>query len=585
MTHDNLNRRFARSSEAGQAALFLMLALGLFLLGALALAVDMGNLWFRRQVTQNAADAACTAGAMDMLKVANGGTSSGGFTPGTSFQCSSNSSASPCWYAAQNDIGANGLTAGKASSEVYVNFPSSFSGIRSCTGSPLPSVCYSSGGTAHPFIQVNVDDRVPTYFAGLLRGSTTVDVGARAMCGLVESNAPIPLLVLNPTVNGALSGNGNINITIVGGPQKSIQVNSSSSTAVSISGASGSIDLTKGGPYQTGSDFAVGGDESSVGIFTTGSSGKWVDPAGAISDPFAQVPAPSVGGAPQVPSDLKSTCAAIPCAVSGNPNSPYGTHGCQDSGGCLLYTAGLYTTDIKSFKKTLIFDPGIYYMEANLVANQQSCLRPAFGANAVGDGSGGTMFYFSGTKTIQVSANAGKYGVCGTSTKVPLSAIECIASGTGATQVPSNIQTLGGLQGNVLLGPCQPPTAGGTNYGDPLGTKDPLGEQRGMLFFQDRSANLAAAGNQPSWGGGGSFGVMGIMYFHYCNSSDGTGLGTNCDSGAYTDRLSLQGGSASSTFVIGDIVTDELSLGGNPAIEMDLNPNALYYVLKASLIQ
>jgi hypothetical protein len=108
-----------------------------------------------------------------------------------------------------------------------------------------------------------------------------------------------------------------------------------------------------------------------------------------------------------------------------------------------------------------------------------------------------------------------------------------------------------------------------------------------MVFFQDRSANLASAkhAQQPSWGGGGGFGLSGIMYFHYCNSADGAHLGTNCNSGAYTDNLSLQGGSSSSTFVIGDIVTDELTLGGNPGIEMDLNPNALYYVLKASLLQ
>ena len=75
------------------------------------------------------------------------------------------------------------------------------------------------------------------------------------------------------------------------------------------------------------------------------------------------------------------------------------------------------------------------------------------------------------------------------------------------------------------------------------------------------------------------------MYFHYCNSVDGAGLGTNCNSAAYTDKLSLQGGSASDTFVIGDVVTDKLDLGGNPQIEMDLNPNALFYVFKASLLQ
>ena len=44
-----------------------MLALGLAFLAAAAFSVDMSNLWFHRQASQNAADSACTAGAMDLL--------------------------------------------------------------------------------------------------------------------------------------------------------------------------------------------------------------------------------------------------------------------------------------------------------------------------------------------------------------------------------------------------------------------------------------------------------------------------------------------------------------------------------------
>ena len=119
--------------------------------------------------------------------------------------------------------------------------------------------------------------------------------------------------------------------------------------------------------------------------------------------------------------------------------------------------------------------------------------------------------------------------------------------------------------------------------GDPLGVDDPVGEQRGMLFFQDRLGNLAAASKKPLWSGGGAFGLAGNLYSHYCPAGTGPGA---CDStNGFTDQLELGGGSASSTFVVGDIVTDKLYLHGNPNIEMDLNPNALYYVLKASLLQ
>ncbi len=572
-----------RSGESGQTMLFVLLALSVFLLGAVGFAVDLGNAWFHRQNARNAADAACTAGAMDMLSTANG-TAAGGFTVGTDFQCSGKAGAAPCQYAALNGYSAPGLTANTPSNEVNVSFPSSVPGIASCSGATPPPECTASGFTANPYMLVTVTDRVQSFFMGLITGSHTMDVRASAACGLVLSNSPIPILVLNPAVSGSLSGNGNINITIVGGPQKSIQVNSNSTTAVSISGGSGTIDLTHGGPTSSGSDLGVNALEGKVGIFNTAGIGQWIDPAPAISDPYAQVPFPAVVPPPPVrPSDLTALqCPSIPCGVL----PP--VHGCQDAAGCQLYTAGLYTTDIQSKNNSLIFDPGVYYMQGNLVAGPNSCLRPSTGT---GDGSGGTTFYFSGNKTINVTANSGTWGVCQTKTPpvipVPLSTLKCIQSGAGATVLPAAIVASGGLTGNVLLGPCNAPSGGGTNYGDPLGANDPLGEQRGMLFFQDRDANLAATKplNQPSWGGGGAFGLAGFMYFHYCNSIDGPHLGTNCNSGAYTDQLSLQGGACSSTYVVGNIVVDELSLGGNPCIEMDLNPNALYYVLKASLLE
>ena len=70
---------------------------------------------------------------------------------------------------------------------------------------------------------------------------------------------------------------------------------------------------------------------------------------------------------------------------------------------------------------------------------------------------------------------------------------------------------------------------------------------------------------------GGAFGLAGNVYFHNTSS--------------FNDQLTLGGNSASNTFVVGDIVVDELYLHGNPSLEMDLNPNALYYVIKASLLQ
>ncbi|SRR6266567_5455038 len=101
-----------------------------------------------------------------------------------------------------------------------------------------------------------------------------------------------------------------------------------------------------------------------------------------------------------------------------------------------------------------------------------------------------------------------------------------------------------------------------------------------MLFFQDR-ARVSAT---PSAGGGGSYILAGTMYFHSCNA---TGTGTTClaPPTAWNDIFQLQGGSGSSTYVLGEIVTDNLILGGNAGIYMDLNPSSASNILKASLYQ
>ena len=587
-----------KQSEGGQAMLLLILALGIFLLGAVAFSVDMGNLWFHRQSAQSAADAACTAAAMDMLWLANGSTGFGGFTPGTPFKCSDNPTWAPCVYAAKNGYNVGGLVAGQPSNDVFFKFPSSVAGLPTCSGGTgAPPVCDASSYTAHPYVQVNVDDRTQIYFAGLLSGSQVTDVGAQATCGVVFSNAPIPLLILDPRNESSVTNNGAYSIQIVGGPQRSIQVNATSTTAVTINGASGTIDLTKGGPQNTGSDFGVTGTESQVTGFTTGSTGQWLDPTGAISDPFATLSAPT----------QPANAPAVAYAQTGAAASAWG---CPDAtNGCDHYQPGYYASGITVKKNSpvgatglAVFDPGIYYLGGNLSANDNSCLRPS---TATGDGSGGTLFYLHGTATVNVGSNSGKLKQgpgsaptfdCQdlTSTTPPtistaawavsLDRVRCIASGTGKTVLPDNVVSFGGLVGNVLLGPCRAASAAGsTNYGDPLGVDDPLGEQRGMLFFQDRLGNLAAASKKPLWSGGGAFGLAGNLYFHYCPAGTGPG---GCDStNGFTDQLELGGGSASSTFVVGDIVTDKLYLHGNPNIEMDLNPNALYYVLKASLLQ
>jgi len=577
----NTSRKNKRQSrESGQAAVFLVLAMGLFLIGSMGFVVDGANLWFHRQSAQTAADAACTAGAMNMLSVAAGATPPPENWIGTSFQCSGssdsgknkvpNSGFTPCQYAAFNGYTSSGLQANHAGTEVQVAFPGSFSSMQACLSST--TVCTAQDIAATPYVQVNITDRVQTTFMGMLNGGHTVDVGAQAICGLSNVLSAVPILVLNPNAANSglastMSAADTSSLTILNGPQKSIQVNSTDSNAVNLSNLS--VDLT-GANGGNGGDFAVAARESESAA--GGSlSGGWVEAAGVISDPFASIPAPT-----------------LPAAAP-----PYGAD-CPGISGlgadaiCQHYSPGYYSggitvappTDSEGSpaptKVVAIFDPGIYYLDGNFVAGANTCLRPNT-STAIAT-SEGTMFYFHGTSTLQISGTSGGMSSgtfsC-TTTSVPISSIQCTASSNPLlSSLPS-----GGLTGNVLLAPCMGP------YGDPLGSDDPAGEQRGMLFFHDRDIRPTP---QPKWHASGSFGLVGNVYFHYCNStsSNDSGSGANCDPNAFTDVFKV--GSGSPAYIMGNIVVDQLQLGqmsGPSAITVSLNPNPQYDVLKASLLQ
>jgi Putative Flp pilus-assembly TadE/G-like len=555
-------------NESGQALVFLVLALSVFLLGAGALCVDMSNLWFHRQAAQNAADAACTAGAMDLLVDAQGGaTGHQGFVNGTAFNCTAGSTAAPCQYAAKN-----GYNSGTGNL-VSVSFPTTVTGVPSGTVPPA-SLAPTS------FMRVDVTDNVQTFFSGMLSGNRTQTVRAFAACGVVLAKAPIPILVLdphNPVVSPpqkALDIQGTPTIKIVGGPSQSIQVNSDATTAVNI-GGSATINLTKGGPNFDGSNLGTyGGPATAPGGFVTANSGKWVNPSSPIADPFAQIPTPPQPPAPAAL--LSAPVCSSPTIQSGNCNVLYTVHGCPDSGGCTLFTAGYYPNGIcigtggcgggiaHASKNTAIFDPGLYYVNNGIQLMAHAMVRPGNGA---GDGTGGTIFYLTGASNtcsgqpglICVGSNSGSEAIDPFNT----SRVQC--PGGAAPDPQLNLPAT--LPGNVLMAPCTGP------YGDPLG------QYRGILFFQDR-----ASGAGGGWGGGGGFLLAGSMYFHHCNAA-GTGVSCGANPTYYNSIFTLQGNSGSASYVLGDIITDNLAMGGTPTINMALNPTAAYNTLKATLLR
>jgi len=645
------------SSQKGQTFIIIMMFVGLFLLAMLGVAADYTQVWAHRQMAQGAADAACQAGAADLFLDAvdpsaagTGGVGSFSWI-GNTYDCSPSSTDPVCKYAALNGYNTN----------VHVTFPSSLPGVSS-----LPP---AFGTVAHPYIQVTVTDNVPMSFTKMVSSSNTVTITAKAGCGVIPVAVPVPLVILHKTATGALTMSGaTATIKVFGGPQRSIQVDSNSANAFS---GNGTVNLSQGGPADTGSDFAVfGGPTAKPANVNIGTTGHYLSPGGPIGDPFATVN-------PPLQPNTNGTATPVPFAINGCPDpngcvefTPGNYNGCTGSGaiapgaqGCPLlpykgsnpkfniagpawqpshlYTAGTLiqptnaqhnagsyvyiatntgtsgtnaqvpnpwnqnvcarqadgscsggtqpdgTITWRNVGKVVlnqlstgIFDPGLYYVGATNGLNfgDGSTARIS---TAAGDGSLGVMFYFSSNASVGVTSNSGKSSACTTVTLnagswtgnpngcvvsylisgalspastlwVSSQALKCPAGAANPPQVPST------LDGNILLGPCT-----GT-YKSPDGN-------RGFLFFQNRTKAAS-----PSWGGGGQFLSSGFMYF---TSGNGATCGTN------TSCLTLQGGSGSQSFTLGNIVVDELSLGGNPTINMILNPTATFQVLNPSLLQ
>jgi hypothetical protein len=534
--------------ESGQAAISLLLMLALFLLGSLALAVDFTNIWFHRQAEQAAADAACQAGAMDLLAAA-GGTSLPllGFTLGAAGNCVSNSSATMCTYANANGYNGAGLTAGAVSNSVSWTFPASVAGVTTPPASEAP----------HPFLTVTIAENVHTFLVTMLKLAQYQQINVSATCGLVGIKAAMPMIVLHPTMSGSLTYNGGASITIVGGPATGIEVNSSSATAVNWA-ASGTADLSAGGPNQTGSNMAVVGGPAtnptngSSFAYNGGTTGVWKSNALALPDPFAGVASPA------------SVKLMIPANTTSGTWVSYGTDGCPDhtnahyptTHACMEYSPGYYPSGLTlpDNYSTAIFLPGIYYLNGPLNASGSNLLRMAKPSGW--QQTDGIMLYFF-TGSLNLSGCAG----CTKSNVDSVNATDLTCDGSSP---PAALGAPATLHGNVLIAQC---AVNGTYWdagGDTTDSRGALGA-RGLLFFEDHGNTSA-----PALTASGSMITSGALYFH---------------STSYQDVFNLSGGASSGSYFLGEIVVDQLSLSGSGAISLALNGVPTAPVLKAAMLQ
>jgi len=303
--------RRSRRKERGQTLIPIIIMIGLFLLAMLGVAMDYSQLWAHRQMAQAAADASCEAGAADLYLDAvdpsiSGAGGLGNFDwIGTAFDCTTGAGTAPCNYAAFN---------GYTGANVKVSFPAALAGVP-----PLPAQL----ATKFPYIQVTVSDAVPMSFSRIVSPNPTITITATAACGVNPVSMPTPLVILHQTATSAMSVSGSAKVIILGGPQRSIQINSSSASALNV----GTVDLSKGGPNNTGSDLALfGGPNDQPAGVNIGSTGHYIPHSIPLGDPFATYSSPT-----------KPNTAGSAFAVT------FGMNGCPDPNGCVEFTPGDYT--------------------------------------------------------------------------------------------------------------------------------------------------------------------------------------------------------------------------------------------------
>lgn len=507
-------------NEDGQAIVLVALAMSVFLLAAVGLAVDGAHLYAQRQMAQTAADAAAQAGISSIFA----GTAT--FSTTSSFTCTTTDTSSPCKYAASNGFGTT------AADTVVIDYPGA-------AGAPGVNLAPDFPTTV---LRATVTRSVNTTLMSLL-GPTASSITATATAAIVNVVAPVPILVIHPTLAGSFSLTGGPTVTICGGPHRSIQVNSSSdqgsdnkkTDAFTINSNSAQIDLSHAGPPDpgdcstgTGSDFGVwGGPKTSptqTTNFNPGTTGHYLPASSPIPDPLLSV---------NPPSPVPPAAAATKAIANGGQDCPIGTKAGRP---CVLYSPGAYAAGITADGSTAIMKPGIYYIQSGGVTCNANCdMKMGTGYTDAATGwTSNVMFYNTGPIDKKTGlANAGPFQL--------------------------------GANGNINL------------TGSPAGSA-----YKGILLFQDRNSVALNSANKPSnahsLGGGGGMTLVGTLYF--TNTADKI---SNNAAHPYQE-VDLQGNPGSATEVDGEIIVDVLQLGGNAGIKMNLNSTASLQVDEIALV-
>jgi hypothetical protein len=351
-----------------------------------------------------------------------------------------------------------------------------------------------------------------------------------------------------------------------------------STNAIYCNGGNGyPIDTSTAGPTAQGGNVSVVGGPSTNQlcganyIMNNTTHALWKSPATVVADPFAGVPAPTQPSGKVLEAVTPVATVAQGYTPASDPTYGYtsgtwvasGTDSCPNTaaqqhyliysstyplnggniyGNCLEFTPGYYpngidTTSLAGYANDVVlFMPGVYYLNGNLNVGSATTLRNAWVGTQ--PSTLGVMFYFlSGGPVFSGGSGAASSSI----TSVPSYYLNCSSVAT-----PGGVPT--SLTGNVLLSQC---ATAGTYIGAPSSDTYSANGSRGLLFFAAHSDTY----NATLIGAGASLNFSGALYFH--NAS-------------YADLVELDGAGGSTTYAIGEIVVDTLTLSGSGTIYMNV---------------
>ena len=236
--------------------ILVVVAMSIFLIGALGLAIDGGQMYAQWQMAQAAADAAAQAGIMSMFTGTNATSAHPFGTTTASYTCAVADLITPCVYARDNGFG------GTAADTVTLSFPATVAGV-------------TLSNVTIPALTVTVHRNLTTGLIRMVGGPATSSITAKSTAGLVGAVSPDCVYVLDPSAGSAFSASNGVTVDVNG---CAISVDSTSSSAASVVG---------GSTVSASAVDVVGGVSLNNGGTITPVAVTGVAPVG---DPFASLP-------------------------------------------------------------------------------------------------------------------------------------------------------------------------------------------------------------------------------------------------------------------------------------------------------